>query len=58
MGASAPASSLAARFSIPWAVSAGTRAGRTDPSAFDSQALADERIQALARRVEIGTDRT
>jgi len=56
MGASAPASSLAARFSIPWAVSAALVLGRTDPSAFDSQALADERIQALARRVEIGTD--
>jgi 2-methylcitrate dehydratase PrpD len=30
--------------------------GRTDPSAFDSRALADERIRALAQRVEIKTD--
>ncbi len=55
MGAPAPASSLAARFSIPWAVAAGLVLGRTDPSAFDSQALADERIRALAQRVEIRT---
>ena len=55
MGAPAPASSLAARFSIPWAVAAGLVLGRTDPPAFDSQALADERIRALAQRVEIRT---
>jgi 2-methylcitrate dehydratase PrpD len=55
MGAPAPASSLAARFSIPWAVAAGLVLGRTDPPAFDAQALADERIRALARRVEIRT---
>jgi 2-methylcitrate dehydratase PrpD len=56
MGDPAPASSLAARFSIPWAVAAGLVLGRTDPSAFDSTALADERIRALARRVVIRTD--
>jgi 2-methylcitrate dehydratase PrpD len=56
MGAPAPSSPLAARFSIPWAVAAALVLGRTDPAAFDSQALADERIRALARRVEIGTD--
>jgi 2-methylcitrate dehydratase PrpD len=56
MGASAPASSLAARFSIPWAVAAALVLGRTDPSAFDSRALADGRIRALAQRVEIKTD--
>jgi 2-methylcitrate dehydratase PrpD len=56
MGDPAPASSLAARFSIPWAVAAALVRGRTDPSAFDAQALADERIRALARRVEIRTD--
>jgi 2-methylcitrate dehydratase PrpD len=55
MGAPAPASSLAARFSIPWAVAAALVLGRTDPQAFDSQALADERIRALAQRVEIRT---
>jgi 2-methylcitrate dehydratase PrpD len=56
MGAPAPASSLAARFSIPWAVAAGLVLGRTDPFAFDSTALADERIRALAQRVVIRTD--
>jgi len=56
MGDPAPASSLAARFSIPWAVSAALVLGRTDPFAFDAKALADERIRTLARRVEISTD--
>jgi 2-methylcitrate dehydratase PrpD len=56
MGAPAPASSLAARFSIPWAVAAALVLGRTDPSAFDARALADTRIRALAQRVEIRTD--
>jgi len=56
MGDPAPRSSLAARFSIPWAVAASLVLGRTDPSAFDAMALGDERIRALARRVEIGTD--
>ena len=56
MGDPAPLSSLAARFSIPWAVSAALVLGRTDPSAFDAKALADERIRALAHRVEIFTD--
>lgn len=56
MGAPAPASPLAARFSVPWAIATALVLGRTDPSAFDSQALADERIRALAQRVEIGTD--
>jgi 2-methylcitrate dehydratase PrpD len=56
MGDPAPASPLAARFSIPWAVAAALVRGRTDPSAFDDRALGDERIRALARRVEIATD--
>ena len=56
MGDPAPASPLAARFSIPWAVAAALVLGRTDPSAFDARALADERIRALARQVEIRTD--
>jgi len=56
MGDPAPASSLAARFSVPWAVAAGLVLGRTDPSAFDSTALADARIRALAQRVVIRTD--
>jgi 2-methylcitrate dehydratase PrpD len=56
MSEPAPASPLAARFSIPWAVAASLVLGRTDPSAFDAAALADTRIRDLARRVEVGTD--
>ena len=35
MSEPAPATSLGARFSIPWAVAAAIVLGRTDPSAFD-----------------------
>jgi 2-methylcitrate dehydratase PrpD len=56
MSEPAPATSLAARFSIPWAVAAALVLGRTDPSAFDETALADARIRDLARRVVIATD--
>src|SRR5213596_2390181 len=49
MSEPAPASSLAARFSIPWAVAAALVLGRTDPSAFDETALGDARIRDLAR---------
>src|SRR5437867_2766033 len=56
MGARAPASSLAARFSIPWAIAAALVLGRTDPTAFDAKALADERIRALAQPGERSTD--
>src|SRR5262245_16907575 len=56
MSEPAPTNSLAARFSIPWAVAAALVLGRTDPSAFETETLADPRIRALARRVEIGTD--
>jgi 2-methylcitrate dehydratase PrpD len=56
MGTPAPASPLAARFSIPWAVAAALVLGRTDPSAFDATALDDARIRALAERVVIRTD--
>ena len=56
MSEPAPATSLAARFSIPWAVAAALVLGRTDPSAFDETALGDARIRDLARRVVITTD--
>src|SRR5262245_34939882 len=56
MSEPAPTSSLAARFSIPWAVAASIVLGRTDPSAFDETALSDPRIRELARRVVIATD--
>jgi 2-methylcitrate dehydratase PrpD len=58
MNEPAPASPLAARFSIPWAVAASLVLGRTDPAAFNAVALADTRIRDLARRVEVGTDPT
>jgi 2-methylcitrate dehydratase PrpD len=56
MSEPAPATSLAARFSIPWAVAASLVLGRTDPSAFDETALSDSRVRDLARRVVIATD--
>jgi 2-methylcitrate dehydratase PrpD len=56
MSEPAPANPLAARFSIPWAVAAALVLGRTDPTAFDAETLAEPRIRELARRVEIGTD--
>jgi len=56
MSEPAPVTSLAARFSIPWAVAAALVLGRTDPSAFDETALGDARIRDLARRVVITTD--
>jgi len=56
MSEPAPTSSLAARFSIPWAVAASIVLGRTDPSAFDETALSDPRVRDLARRVVISTD--
>jgi 2-methylcitrate dehydratase PrpD len=51
-----PATPLAARFSIPYAVAAAMVLGRSDPSAFQPSAMADERIRDLARRVEITVD--
>jgi 2-methylcitrate dehydratase PrpD len=56
MSEPAPTSSLAARFSIPWAVAASIVLGRTDPAAFDETALSDPRVRDLARRVGIATD--
>jgi 2-methylcitrate dehydratase PrpD len=52
----APASPLAARFSIPWAVAAALVLGRADTAAFEPAALDDGRIRALAMRVEVTAD--
>jgi 2-methylcitrate dehydratase PrpD len=52
----APATPLAARFSIPWAVAAALVLGHAGLDAFRPTALADARIQALARRVEVAAD--
>ena len=56
MAESAPATMLAAKFSIPYAVAASLVLGRTDPAAFDEVAVADPRIRRLAARVEIASD--
>lgn len=52
----APASMLAAKFSIPYAVAAALVRGRADVPAFAEPALADPRIRALAARVEVRVD--
>jgi len=51
-----PPGALAARFSIPYAVAAALVLGRADVTAFVPPALADARIRALARRVEVRAD--
>src|SRR5213593_5148807 len=50
-----PASTLAAKFSIPYTVAAALVLNRTDPVAFEPPALGDPRIRELARRIEILT---
>lgn len=52
----APASRLAAKFSIPWAVAAALVRGQADTAAFEPAVLDDARIRALARRVEVTAD--
>jgi 2-methylcitrate dehydratase PrpD len=56
MAEPAPATMLAAKFSIPYAVAASLVLGRTDLAAFDPAAVADPRVRALAARVEIASD--
>jgi 2-methylcitrate dehydratase PrpD len=51
-----PASMLAAKFSIPYAVAAALVRGRADVAAFAEPALSDPRIRALAARVEVRVD--
>lgn len=52
----APASMLAAKFSIPYAVAAALVLGRVDVPAFVEPALGDPRIRTLAARVEVRVD--
>jgi 2-methylcitrate dehydratase PrpD len=56
MADSAPATTLAAKFSIPYAVSAALVLGTADVSAFLPTSLADPRIRALATRVRVEAD--
>jgi len=56
MADAAPASLLAAKFSVPHAVAASLVLGHAGLDAFEERALADPRIRDLARRVEIAAD--
>ena len=51
-----PGTTLAAKFSIPYAVAAALVLGRTDVVAFEPPALGDPRIRELARRIEVLTE--
>jgi 2-methylcitrate dehydratase PrpD len=56
MAAPEPGSTLAAKFSIPWAVAAALVLGHGDVEAFGHAARSDARIRALAGRVRITPD--
>ena len=53
-----PATMLAAKFSVPWAVAAALVLGHAGIEAFTPAALGDGRIRDLARRVEVAADPT
>ncbi len=53
-----PASMLAAKFSVPYAVATALVRGTTEVSAFFDDARHDPRIRALAGRVEVRADPT
>lgn len=48
-----PATTLAIRFSIPYAIAIALVRGSTDPSAFDESSLTDQAIRAVAAKVEV-----
>jgi hypothetical protein len=56
MAEPSPATMLAAKFSIPYAVAASLVLGRTDVAAFEEGVIGDPRVQRLAARVEIASD--
>jgi len=56
MQETAPHSMLGAKFSIPYAVAAALVLGRTDTSVFEEPRLDDERIRAMAKRVDVAAD--
>ena len=58
MAGPAPATQLAAKFSIPWAVAAALVLGHADVGAFDDTARGDARIRELAGRVTVSADET
>ena len=51
-----PRTMLGAKFSIPYAVAAALVLGRTDTAAFEELLLDDQRILAMAKRVEVAAD--
>src|SRR5213593_1833566 len=51
-----PATTLAAKFSVPYAVAAALVLGRADVAAFELPALADPRSRELALRIEVLTE--
>ena len=52
----APDNMLAAKFSIPYAVAAAVRYGKTDVSAFLPERVGDDDIRQLAQRVTVTVD--
>ncbi len=52
----APRTMLGAKFSIPYAVAAALVLGRTDTAAFEECELDDQRILAMAKRIEVAAD--
>ncbi|HEY4911584.1 MAG TPA: MmgE/PrpD family protein, partial [Methylomirabilota bacterium] len=52
----APGTMLGAKFSIPYAVAAALVLGRTDTSAFEERVLDDDRIRAMAKRIDVSAD--
>jgi 2-methylcitrate dehydratase PrpD len=56
MASPEPASMLAAKFSIPWAMAAALVLGHADVDAFGDAARSDARIRELAGRVRVTAD--
>jgi len=52
----APRTMLGAKFSIPYAVAAALVLGRADTAAFEERELDDQRILAMAKRIEVTAD--
>ncbi|MDX1690690.1 MAG: MmgE/PrpD family protein [Acidimicrobiia bacterium] len=48
-----PSSDLGAKFSLPWSIASYLVLGSTGPVGYTVEALADDRIRRLARRVEV-----
>lgn len=51
-----PTTTLAARFSVPYAVAIAIVRNSTTPAAFDATSLSDPQIRTLARKVQVSED--